>query len=49
MKGPCLCGALDCRSCHPENFALVGDDWYYLDDDLMEKIPQVEEPEDDDE
>ena len=21
MIGPCLCGAPDCRSCHPDNFS----------------------------
>lgn len=21
MMGPCLCGAPDCRNCHPENFS----------------------------
>jgi hypothetical protein len=39
MRGPCMCGADDCRACHPENFALIGDEWFILDDDSLDKIP----------
>jgi uncharacterized protein YchJ len=39
----CMCGALDCRSCHPESFVRIDDDWIYIDEDLMELIPQTDE------
>jgi hypothetical protein len=42
--GPCMCGATDCYSCHPENFKL--NDFgrlVYIEDEDIEKDSEDED------
>ena len=41
----CLCGADDCRRCHPENFRLVGGSYIYVDDLDDDELARVIEEE----
>ncbi len=42
MTGPCLCGAPDCRRCHPENYRgklYIGD---LTDDEIEEALDRAD-------